>query len=221
MLDTRYSRRGRRVRRLSAGLSMMVSLVVAAACTNPLPRPSGSPTATPGAPTATPGASGVMITGGRIDGHRSPDRPGPPAPAVPPEQEHETNAATPISDSTLTTHTSPPSGAAKVDAPPAGARSVDFSTYVPSTSGALINTQVPDISGADSPDGLAIHTGNRYADVIDGGNVTRIDPTQVFPAPLAGGLCCDQIITYVPSAEKFVWLMLHCPSDGCVKGAKG
>jgi hypothetical protein len=154
-----------------------------------------------------------MIAGSTPDGQHSPDRPGPPAPAVPPEEEHSTRAATPISSSTLTTDTSQPTGPARIDAPPAGARSVDFTTYVPSASGAWINTGVPDISGGDTPNGLAIHTGNRYVEVVDGSSDTRIDPTQVFPTPIGGVLCCDQIMTYVPSIERFVWLMQHWGSS--------
>jgi hypothetical protein len=165
----------------------------------------------------------VLIRGGPLEGHHTPERPGPPAPAVQPEVEHENHTPTPVSSSTETTETSKPTGAAKPDAAPAGSRSVDFTTYAPSTGtdGSLINIGVPDISGADSPDGLAVHTGNLYVDVVDGGNVTRVNPTTMFTEPLAGGLCCDQVVTYVPSIERFVWLMQHCPSDGCFKGATG
>jgi hypothetical protein len=154
-----------------------------------------------------------MIAGGRLDGHHSAERPGPAAPPVLPEREHETQEPVPISTSTLTTATSQPSGVARTSAPPAGARSVDFTTYVPSSDGTLINLQVPDISGADDPDGLAIHTGNRYAETIDGAHNTRLDPTKVFTTPIGGDLCCDQIMLYVPSIERFVWLMQHGASS--------
>lgn len=210
MLDKRDRHSGRNVRRLFGVMGAVVGLMAAAGCpSSPAPQPSASPEAT----SSTAGPSDVMITGRSLDGRRSPDRPGLPAPAVPPEQEHETQKPVPTSTSTLRAATSPPSGVAKTGAPPVGARSVDFTTYVPSPSGALINLQVPDISGADDPDGLAIHTGNRYAEVIDGSNDTRIDPTLVFPTPIGGVLCCDQIMTYVPSIERFVWLMQHAPSS--------
>jgi hypothetical protein len=212
MFDTRESHRGRPRRTLFGVLGVLVTLIGAAGCPSPSPRPSGSPEATPSSSGAV-GTSGVMIAGGSIDGKRSSDRPGSPAPVVPPEEEHETQAPVPISSSTVTTAASRPSGVAKTDAPPAGARSVDFTTYVPSSSGALINIEVPDISGADNADGLAIHTGNRYADVVDGAPVTRVDPTMVFPAPIGGVLCCDQVMIYVPSIERFVWLMQHAASS--------
>jgi len=41
----------------------------------------------------------------------------------------------------------------------------------------------------------------------DGGaTYTTLDPTTVFPAD-AVGFCCDQVVQYVPSIDRFVWLL--------------
>src|SRR5262249_14433505 len=35
---------------------------------------------------------------------------------------------------------------------------------------------------------------------------TQLDPTTIFPAD-AIGFCCDQIVQYVPSIDRFIWLL--------------
>lgn len=41
----------------------------------------------------------------------------------------------------------------------------------------------------------------------DGGSTfTQLDPTTFFPAD-AVGFCCDQIVQYVPSIDRFIWLL--------------
>lgn len=41
----------------------------------------------------------------------------------------------------------------------------------------------------------------------DGGNVfTPLNPTTIFPAD-AIGFCCDQIVQYIPSIDRFAWLL--------------
>jgi streptogramin lyase len=40
----------------------------------------------------------------------------------------------------------------------------------------------------------------------DGVNFTHLDPTMIFPDD-AVGFCCDQIVQYVPSIDRFVWLL--------------
>jgi len=54
---------------------------------------------------------------------------------------------------------------------------------------------------------------------IDGGSTfTKLNPTTIFPNNLAGGFCCDQIVQYAPSIDRFVWLMQF--SRGTVNGQK-
>jgi hypothetical protein len=52
-------------------------------------------------------------------------------------------------------------------------------------------------------------SGNWYAAYsTDGGTTfTSVDPTTIFDNTADGGFCCDQIIQYVPSIDRFVWLM--------------
>ncbi len=43
---------------------------------------------------------------------------------------------------------------------------------------------------------------------INGGSTfTKLNPTTIFNNKVAGGFCCDQIVQYVPSIDRFVWLM--------------
>ena len=38
------------------------------------------------------------------------------------------------------------------------------------------------------------------------GRLHRVDPTTIFPAD-AVGFCCDQIVQYVPSIDRFIWFL--------------
>ncbi len=73
---------------------------------------------------------------------------------------------------------------------------------------APFSTGAADISGAESGS-IVLATGNWYAAYsTDGGNTfTPIDPTTVFDNTADGGFCCDQIVQYVPSIDRFIWLM--------------
>jgi hypothetical protein len=78
-----------------------------------------------------------------------------------------------------------------------------------------VSDNAGDISGAKGIVDVIMMSGNWYVDVsIDGGGSwKRYDPTTIFPNTLGSGFCCDQIIIYVPSIERFIWYMQH------VKGA--
>ncbi len=58
---------------------------------------------------------------------------------------------------------------------------------------------------------------------------TLLNPTTIFPSTpttdatgtlLDNGLCCDQILQYVPQIDRFIWLMQFCGSGttGCLSG---
>src|ERR1051325_3603432 len=77
-----------------------------------------------------------------------------------------------------------------------------------------------DPSGASGGMGLngprvVLTSGNRYGSLsTDGGSpFINLDPTTIFPNRDAagnlidGGLCCDQVIHYSPSVNRFFWLM--------------
>ncbi|HMD96637.1 MAG TPA: PEP-CTERM sorting domain-containing protein [Terriglobia bacterium] len=71
-------------------------------------------------------------------------------------------------------------------------------------------------SGAESPavflqrglqPGVIFVTSNWLAAYSSGGGVfNTLDPTKVFPKD-AVGFCCDQIVQYVPSIDRFIWLL--------------
>jgi len=63
-------------------------------------------------------------------------------------------------------------------------------------------------SGASSADGVVFVSANWSAAYsTDGGNTfTQINPTTVFPDD-AVGFCCDQIVQYAPSIDRFIWLI--------------
>jgi hypothetical protein len=102
----------------------------------------------------------------------------------------------------------------------AGADPVVFKQY--DQFGNLINSFgiPPDPSGARGGD-VILYTFNTKAVLSLNGGVkyTLIDPSTIFPSAatkdaagnwLDGGLCCDQVIQYVPSIDRFIWLMQFC-----------
>jgi hypothetical protein len=62
-------------------------------------------------------------------------------------------------------------------------------------------------SGA-SGGGVVFATANSFAaySTNGGSSFTQLDPTTIFPAD-AIGFCCDQIVQYVPSIDRFIWLL--------------
>ena len=65
-----------------------------------------------------------------------------------------------------------------------------------------------DISGAESGS-VVLATANSYISYsTDGGtSFTSLDPTTIFDNTADGGFCCDQIVHYAPSIDRFIWLM--------------
>ncbi|WP_341319241.1 hypothetical protein WN982_30320 [Paraburkholderia sp. IMGN_8] len=70
------------------------------------------------------------------------------------------------------------------------------------------STVAADISGAESGS-VVLATANKYvAYSTDAGSTfTPLDPTTIFDNTADGGFCCDQIVQYVPSIDRFIWLM--------------
>ena len=86
----------------------------------------------------------------------------------------------------------------------------------------------PDLSGASGRD-VVMMSGNTWAAYSTDGGVTftTLDPTTIFPSSptkdaagnlLDNGLCCDQVIQYIPSIDRFVWLMQFCGSGAATPG---
>jgi hypothetical protein len=63
-------------------------------------------------------------------------------------------------------------------------------------------------SGGSNGGGILFVSANWLAAYsTDGGSTfTQLDPTTVFPND-AVGFCCDQIVQYVPSIDRFIWLL--------------
>jgi hypothetical protein len=79
-----------------------------------------------------------------------------------------------------------------------------------------LSTVAADISGAQSGS-VVMATGNWYAVYsTDGGNnFISIDPTTVFPNAADAGFCCDQVLQYAASIDRFIWLMqFNAGADG-------
>jgi hypothetical protein len=63
-------------------------------------------------------------------------------------------------------------------------------------------------SGAATGGGVVFVSANWFASYsTDGGRTfTQLNPTTIFPNDVVG-FCCDQIVQYVPSIDRFVWLL--------------
>jgi hypothetical protein len=63
-------------------------------------------------------------------------------------------------------------------------------------------------SGAHNGLGIVFAAANWTAafSVNSGNTFTQLDPTTIFPND-AVGYCCDQIVQYVPSIDRFIWLL--------------
>ncbi len=102
----------------------------------------------------------------------------------------------------------------------AGADPVVFKQY--DQFGSLITSFgiPPDPSGSRSGNVILYTFNTKGVLSTNGGtNYSLIDPSTIFPsAPskdasgnwLDGGLCCDQVIQYIPSIDRFIWLMQFC-----------
>jgi hypothetical protein len=83
----------------------------------------------------------------------------------------------------------------------------ELTNAIPSTSGCC-----PEMSVAENGRAVMI-TGNTWMGLSsDGGaSFTVLDPTTIFPQS-DGGLCCDQVVQYIPRYDLFVWLMQYWAS---------
>ena len=91
--------------------------------------------------------------------------------------------------------------------------------YNPQGTSASVGTP-PDPNAARNGNVIMLSYNTRVMLSTNGGtSYTELDPTTIFPSgptkdaagnPLDNGLCCDQIIRYAPSIDRFVWLMQFC-----------
>ena len=69
----------------------------------------------------------------------------------------------------------------------------------------ISGSTIAEPSGA-SGGGVVFATANFFAAYSTGGSYTKLNPTKIFPNDNVG-LCCDQIVQYVPSIDRFIWLL--------------
>jgi hypothetical protein len=80
------------------------------------------------------------------------------------------------------------------------------------TSGTVNGTAATDGNAAEpsgaSGGGVIFVTANWTAaySTDSGATFTQLDPTTIFPSD-AVGFCCDQIVQYVPSVDRFIWFL--------------
>ena len=97
---------------------------------------------------------------------------------------------------------------------------VRFHGYFPSDGLTKSLTNAADMSGSAGFADAVLMSGNWFCDASGDGGATwkRLDPTTIFPETLGGGFCCDQVITYVPEFDRFVWFLQY-RADGMGQGA--
>lgn len=116
------------------------------------------------------------------------------------------------------------------DTPRGGAGDpVVFSDYDPLGTTSNVGTP-PDMNAARSGNVAMLSYNTRVQLSTDGTNTWKeLDPTTIFPSgatqdnngnPLDRGLCCDQILQYVPQIDRFIWLMQFCGTNtsSCLNG---
>jgi hypothetical protein len=101
--------------------------------------------------------------------------------------------------------------------------------YNPQGTSASVGTP-PDPNAARNGNVVMLSYNTRVMLSTNGGtSYVELDPTTIFPSGptkdaagnlLDNGLCCDQIIRYVPRIDRFVWLMQFCGTGtgGCLTG---
>ncbi len=111
-----------------------------------------------------------------------------------------------------------------------GAGDVVFTDFDPlGTSAGSVGTP-PDMNAARSGNVAFLSYNTRVLLSTNGaGSWTLLNPTTIFPSGpskdsagnlLDNGLCCDQVLQYVPQIDRFIWLMQFCGSatTGCLNG---
>jgi hypothetical protein len=103
----------------------------------------------------------------------------------------------------------PPSASSGVQPAPKG-DPPGFDMEVDNSLGLSGGNTINEPSGAVSSGGIVFETANSYASWSkDGVHFTQLQPTTIFPNNVDGGFCCDQIVIYAPSIDRFIWVMQY------------
>jgi hypothetical protein len=137
-------------------------------------------------------------------------------PPQPPTMESDVNSgAPPVPTGQFVPGVPTPTGTAATPAPFGDPPTVTFTVNQPlGLSGAGIGCSgdaaaaCAEPSGAVTGGGVVFFSANWTAGYsTDGGHTfTLLNPTTIFPAD-AVGFCCDQIVQYVPSIDRFIWVL--------------
>ena len=111
-----------------------------------------------------------------------------------------------------------------------GGAAVDFYQFENEGTGNGVN-MTPDVNAAANENVVIYSYNSRVRLSLDSGvTFNTIDPTTIFPSGpvndgsgtnISNGFCCDQIIQYVPSVDRFIWFMQFCGNGagGCLTGS--
>ena len=162
-------------------------------------------------PPASPGLDAVETTP-PVPSHTTK---GAPYPARPPEMDEDTNGAAPVVPTTKSVPGTPtPTGTEPRPAPVGDPPAIVFNANAPvgitgagqgcSGDSAAVCAEP---SGASGNGVILVSANWRIAYSTDGGSTFKVlDPTTIFPSD-AIGFCCDQIVQYAPSIDRFIWLL--------------
>ena len=136
-------------------------------------------------------------------------------PHQPPRMDKDTNQAAPPVPTTKPVPATPTPKGTEIQPAPAGdPPGITFDANDPvGINGAGLNCSGDSSAGCAEPSGASgngvifISANWNAAYSTDGGNTFKLlDPTTIFPND-AVGFCCDQIIQYAPSIDRFIWLL--------------
>lgn len=104
-----------------------------------------------------------------------------------------------------------------------GGADVNFYRFNNAGSNGVSSTAEPSVAANENVVLMSYNWAARYS-TDGGGTWTNLDPTTIFPSgPItdaagnvtSGGFCCDQVIQYVPSIDRFIWYMQFCSNVNC------
>jgi len=108
-----------------------------------------------------------------------------------------------------------------------GGAAIEFHQFNNEGTGNGVN-MTPDVNAAANANVVLFSYNSSVMLSLDNGNTfNTIDPTTIFPSGpvndasgtnISGGFCCDQIIQYVPSVDRFIWFMQFSGTGGGLSG---
>jgi hypothetical protein len=156
-------------------------------------------------PSAAQGAQGASLMSSTAPALTVSGAPFPPIQLPSPDFDEANESVPPIPTGPFIPVTPTPSGTAPMPDP--GDPTVQFLTNDPLNLNGNTST-VAEPSGHANGGGVIFATANWTAaySTNGGSSFTQVDPTTIFPND-AVGYCCDQLVHYVPSIDRFIWVL--------------